>query len=303
MRILITGGAGFVGSHLCDKYIQDGYDVVCLDTGNFLNVSHLIEREHFIPCYDDILDPVYINTLVGSGDFDAIIHLAAQVRVDKAIVNPVFTWNINVNGTLNLLDAARKNDVKKFLFASSSEVYGSAQYAPINEEHPLGSTSIYGASKIAGDRLCHAYAVTYGMNIGILRPFNIYGPRQTAGVISLFINKILKNSSPMIQGDGSQSRDYIYIDDIVSAYNCMLYAKSSNVINFGTGVETTVKKLAETIINICKKDIKPEYHDAPLNTTMSLVADISQANSLGWKPKYDLEHGIMKFITWCKERE
>lgn len=302
MKMLITGGAGFVGSHLCDKYAREGHEIVCLDTGNLSNVENLRKTGHItVYCSGDITDASYINNLIGFGNYDAIIHLAAQIRVDRAIKDPVSTWKVNVNGTFNLLEAARINNVKKFLFASSSEVYGSAQYVPINESHPLGSDSIYGASKIAGDRLCNAYAETYGMDIGILRPFNIYGPRQTAGVAAIFIDKVLKGESPTIQGDGSQSRDYIYIDDIVSAYDCMLKSNHPGTVNFGTGTDTTVKNLAESIINMCKKDIKPEYRDAPPNTTMSLVADISKAKKLGWEPKYSLEDGIKKFINWYKE--
>jgi UDP-glucose 4-epimerase len=302
MKMLITGGAGFVGSHLCDKYVNDGNEVICLDTGDLSNVSHLLEnKKHFRKATTDITDWLSLSHFIGSERFDAIIHLAAQIRVDRAISNPSFTWKVNVDGTYNLLEAARMFNVKKFLFASSSEVYGSAQYIPIDENHPLGTNSIYGASKIAGDRICHAYTSTYGMDIGILRPFNIYGPRQTAGVASIFIDKVLKGESPTIQGDGSQSRDYIYIDDIVSAYNCMLITKFPGTVNFGSGTETTVKTLAETIINMCKRDIKPEYRDAPPNTTMSLVADITKAKKLGWEPKYDLESGITKFINWYKE--
>lgn len=304
MKMLITGGAGFVGSHLCDKYVNDGNEVICLDTGDLSNVSHLLEnKKYFRKATTDITDWLSLSHFIGSERFDAIIHLAAQIRVDRAISNPSFTWRVNVDGTYNLLESARMFNVKKFLFASSSEIYGSAQYVPINEEHPLGSDSVYGATKIAGDRLCNAYAKTYGMDIGILRPFNIYGPRQTAGVISIFIDKVLKGISPSIQGDGSQSRDYIYIDDIVSAYNCMLYSKFPGTVNFGTGIETTVKELAETIINMCKQNIKPEYHDAPPNTTMSLVADIFKAKKLGWEPKYNLESGVEEFINWYKVRK
>lgn len=303
MKMLITGGAGFVGSHLCDKYVKDGHVVVCIDNGDRSNIGHLLNTNNHFTLYraGDITDKSYVNNLIGFGGYDVVIHLAAQIRVDRAIKDPVSTWRVNVDGTFNLLEASRINNVKKFLFASSSEVYGSAQYIPINESHPLGSTSIYGASKIAGDRLCNAYAETYGMDIGILRPFNIYGPRQTAGVAAIFIDKVLKGEIPVIQGDGSQSRDYIYIDDIVSAYDCMLKAHHPGTVNFGTGTETTVKNLAESIINMCKKDIKPEYRDAPANTTMSLVADISKAKKLGWEPKYSLEDGIKKFINWYKE--
>jgi UDP-glucose 4-epimerase len=304
MKMLITGGAGFVGSHLCDKYVREGNEVVCLDIGDLSNVAHLLDdKKHFRKSTTDITDWLSLSRFIGLEGFDVIIHLAAQIRVDKAISNPSFTWKVNVSGTYNLLESARMYDVKKFLFASSSEVYGSAQYTPIDERHPLGTNSIYGASKIAGDRICHAYACTYGMDIGILRPFNIYGPGQTAGVASIFIDKVLNNQSPLIQGDGSQSRDYIYIEDIVSAYDCMLRDRNPGTVNFGSGSETTVKKLAETIINICKKDIKPEYHDAPPNTTMSLVADISKAKKLGWEPKYNLEDGLMKFINWYKENK
>lgn len=302
MKMLITGGAGFVGSHLCDKYINEGNEVTCLDIGDLSNVSHLMKNKKFHKSSTDITDWLSLSHFIGSERFDVIIHLAAQIRVDKAISNPSFTWKVNVDGTYNLLEAARMyHDVKKFLFASSSEVYGSAQYTPINESHPLGTNSIYGATKIAGDRICHAYASTYGMDIGILRPFNIYGPRQTAGVVAIFIDKVMKGESPTIQGDGSQSRDYIYIDDIISAYDCMLKSNHPGVVNFGSGTETTVKNLAETIINMCKKDIKPEYKDAPPNTTMSLVADISKAKKFGWEPKYSLERGISNFINWYKE--
>jgi UDP-glucose 4-epimerase len=181
-------------------------------------------------------------------------------------------------------------------------VYGSAQYAPIDEKHPLGSTSIYGASKIAGDRLCHAYAETYGMDIGILRPFNIYGPRQTAGVISIFIKNAMKCIPPSIQGDGSQSRDYIYVDDVVSAYDTMLHAKNPGIVNFGSGVDTSVKDLAEAVLKaVGNPQLSPEYKDAPANTTKKLVADITKAKSLGWSPKYDLKTGIEKFIGWTCE--
>lgn len=304
MKMLITGGAGFVGSHLCDKYVREDNEVVCLDIGDLSNVSHLLDdKVHFRKSTTDITDWISLSRFIGSMNFDVIIHLAAQIRIDRAISNPSFTWDVNVEGTFNLLESSRMFDVKKFLFASSSEVYGSAQYTPIDESHPLGTNSIYGASKIAGDRICHSYASTYGMDIGILRPFNIYGPGQIAGVTSIFVDKVLNNQAPVIQGDGSQSRDYVYIEDIVSAYDCMLKSKNPGTVNFGSGSETTVKTLAETIINMCKKDIKPEYRDAPPNTTMSLIADISKAKKLGWEPKYNLEDGLMKFINWYKENK
>lgn len=298
MKMLITGGAGFVGSHLCDKYVQNKDTIVtCLDVGNLDNVAHLMHQSNFTVVPASIIDANSLVALGNASNFDAVIHLAAQIRVDKAKEDPRGTMNINVLGTLNILEMARKCDITKVLFASSSEVYGSAKYVPINEDHPLGTDSIYGASKIAGDRLCHSYAKTYGMDIGILRPFNIYGPRQSGGVISLFIQNVLQGKSPIIHGDGSQVRDYVYIDDIVSAYDTMLFAKNTGAVNFGSGQGTDVNTIAETVIKVCNKNIGPEYRAAPANTTTKLVADIRKAKLLGWEPRYSLFTGIMKFVV------
>jgi len=297
MKLLITGGSGFVGSHLCDNYVQKkDTHVTCLDVGNLDNVAHLIHEGNFSVVPVSITDANSLVALGNTAKFDSVIHLAAQIRVDRAKEDPRGTMNINVLGTLNILEMARKCDIAKVLFASSSEVYGSAKYAPIDEDHPLGTDSVYGASKIAGDRLCHSYAKTYGMDIGILRPFNIFGPRQSGGVISLFIQNVLAGKPPVIHGDGKQVRDYVYIDDIVSAYDVMLHQKNTGVVNFGSGVGTDVSTLAKTIISICRKDVSPEYRAAPANTTKSLIADITKAKSFGWTPRYSLFTGVMKTV-------
>ena len=288
VKILITGGAGFVGTHLCNYYVKKGYEVTCMDIKEV--------GTGLIQAHGNILNREDIAGIFHIGCFDAVIHLAAQIRVDRAKELPKETFDINVGGTLNLLDAARKYDVKKFLFASSSEVYGSAQYTPIDEKHPLGSSSIYGASKIAGDRLCHAYSETYGMNIGILRPFNIYGPGQSGGVIPIFINNVKLGRPPVIQGDGSQTRDYVYISDMVSAYDMMLNTKISGAVNFGSGLDTSVSELAGAIIWISGGEMKPEYRDAPPGKTERLVADISRARRMGWHPKVRLIEGLENCI-------
>lgn len=305
MNILITGGAGFVGSHLCEKYTNEENNVVCLDNGvSFERVEHLSGKKGFWTAGINILDRSMLTNSVGNNDLDAVIHLAAQVRIDMAKSLPINTWEINVNGTLNLLELARRFDVPKFLFASSSEIYGSAQYLPMGEDHPLGTTSIYGASKIAGDRLCHTYAKTYGMDIGILRPFNIYGPGQIgAGVIPLFIEKVLSGHPPVIQGDGSQTRDYLFIDDMVSGYDAMLHAHDTGAVNFGTGVGTSVKTIAETVIEVCGAKLQPIYEGKPANTTSDLVANITRARVvLDWKPQVSLFDGIHRYAKWFNER-
>lgn len=308
MNILITGGAGFVGSHLCEKYANGENSVICLDNGfhDRLNGIESIQRVSGDISNEEIIlgNPPLIE-LLECKEIDAIIHLAAQVNIGKAKDFPMKTWKINVDGTLNLLELARKNDIRKFLFASSSEVYGSALYLPIDENHPLGTTSIYGASKIAGDRLCHAYSETYGMDIGILRPFNIYGPGQRGiGVIPLFVEKILSGQPPIIQGDGSQTRDYIFIDDMISAYDAMLREKDTGAINFGTGVGTSVKEIANIVAVACNSDIRPVFEGKPANTTSKLVANITKAKIyLDWRPKCSIRDGIQKYVEWFREKE
>ena len=210
MRIVITGGAGFIGSHLCEKYTLAKQTVVCLDnfsSGNLTNIRQLLDYPNFKLVKGDIRDTELLEKVIR--DADVVFHLAAQVHVDRSYIEPKLTYEVNVMGTLNVLEAARMHDVGKVLVASSSEVYGSAQYAPIDEKHPLSAPHPYGASKIAADRMCHAYGLTYGMNINILRFFNIFGPRQRdigyGGVISIFTRRVLSGVPPIIYGKGKQT--------------------------------------------------------------------------------------------------
>src|ERR687897_1548303 len=243
MKILITGGAGFLRSHLCEKYVKDGHEVYALDNlmnGNLNNIRVLLHKKNFKFLHDDIRrDEIYQKLPT---DLDAILHLAAQIHVDRSIVNPVETFKINVEGTQKILEFARVNDIKKVLHASTSEVYGTARYAPMDENHPLLAQHPYGVSKIAADRLCYTYNETYDLGIDIIRCYNFYGPRQKdtgyGGVIAIFINRVLQNKPPIIYGDGEQTRDYMYVEDAVNAYDRVLSAKGNpgrNGINFGSG--------------------------------------------------------------------
>jgi UDP-glucose 4-epimerase len=176
----------------------------------------------------------------------------------------------------------------------------------MDEKHPLNAPHPYGASKIAADRMCYAYIETYGMNICIMRPFNLYGPRQKdsgyGGAISLFTKRVLSNTPPIIYGDGEQTRDYTYIEDIVDAYDLILNSKTiREPINFGTGNEIKIIDLANKIIVLCDKDIKPVHVEPRPGEVKRLVADISKAKELlGWKPKHTSEKGLKKFIDWYK---
>ena len=310
MKILITGGAGFIGSHLCDKYTKEGHAVLCLDnfmSGNLMNVRHLLDYRNFKLIKGDVRDFDLLEKIMR--DVDVVFHLAAQIHVDRSCIEPKLTYDVNVMGTQKVLEVARIYDAKKIIYASTSEVYGSAQYAPIDENHPLNAPHPYGASKIAADRMCYAYIQTYGMNISIIRLFNIFGPRQRdvgyGGVISIFTRRVLSNVSPIIYGDGTQTRDYTYIEDAVRAYDLVLNHNEpiNEPINFGTGKEVSIIDLANKIIDLCGKkgDIEPVHVEPRIGEVKRLIADATKAKDLlGWTPKYNLEEGLKEFVQWYK---
>jgi len=212
-------------------------------------------------------------------------------------------------GTQNVLEVARIYDVKKVIHASTSEVYGSAQYVPIDEKHPLDAPHPYGASKIAADRMCYAYIRTYDMNISMLRFFNIFGPRQRdigyGGVISIFTRRVLNNMPPVIYGDGLQTRDYTYIEDAVRAFDLVLNNESRlEPINIGSGKQVSIIDVANMIINLCGKKgkIKPVHVEPRIGEVKKLIADATKAKKLlGWEPKNSLKEGLKAFIQWYKK--
>ena len=310
MKILITGGAGFIGSHLCQKYVQEGHTVLCLDnfsSGNLTNIKHLLDCRNFKLIKGDIRDFALLENVMR--DVEVVFHLAAQVHVDRSYVEPKLTYEVNVMGTQNILEIARLHDVQKVLYASSSEVYGSAQYAPIDEKHPLSAPHPYGASKIAADRMCYAYSTTYGMNIGILRCFNIFGPRQRdigyGGVVSIFTRRVLGDMPPIIYGDGRQTRDYTYVADAVQAYDCVLKHKEPIVepVNFGSSSEVSILDLANMVIEMCGKQgsLQPINIEPRMGEVQRLIADAARARKLlGWKTKYSFEKGLREFVSWYR---
>jgi len=310
MRMLITGGAGFIGSYLCEKYTEEEHIVLCLDnflSGNLLNIRHLLGYRNFKLIKGDIRDFDLLERIVR--DVDVVFHLAAQIHVDRSYVEPRLTYEINVMGTQNVLEVARIYDVKKVIHSSTSEVYGSAQYVPIDEKHPLDAPHPYGASKIAADRMCNAYIQTYGMDISIPRFFNIFGPRQRdigyGGVISIFTRRVLNNMPPVIYGDGLQTRDYTYVEDAARAFDLILnHTSKLEPINIGTGKEVSIIDLANLIIELCGKKgkIKPVHVAPRIGEVKKLIADARKAKKiLRWEPRYGLKEGLKAFIQWYKQ--
>jgi len=308
MKILITGGVGFIGSHLCHHFINQGHKVICLDnfaSGDISNIRSLVANNNFKFFQANICDDKIKHYFNG---VDIVIHLAAQIHVDKSEIEPNTTYNTNVMGTLNILKLCRQYDVKKMIYASTSEVYGTAQTNPMNENHPLDAPHPYGASKTAADRMCYAYAKTFGMNVVIVRSFNLYGPKQKAsgygGVISLFTNKCLKGMPPLIYGSGDQRRDYLYVKDIVNAYDLITHSKKDlggEAFNFGTGKSISINELAHKILALFNSDTKPKHVEARPGEVNELICDYSKATELlGWKPEYSFDRGLAEFVDWYK---
>lgn len=309
-RILITGGAGFIGSHLAEDFVKNGYSVKILDdfsSGNVNNVLGLFNYRNFKMIRGNITDKELIRK--ATLNVDVIFHLAAQIHVDRSIIEPRHTFEVNTLGTLNVLDAALENNIELVIYASTSEVYGSAKYVPMDEDHPLNPASPYAATKAAADRLCFSYYNTYKLPIVVVRCFNTYGPRQKgsgyAAAIPKFLRRALSGLPPVIYGDGKQTRDYMYIKDAVNAYKLVLKSFENvegKAVNFGTGKETTILELANTILNLCENEVTP-IHVAPrAGEVKRLCADISLAKKeLDFNPKYTIETGLKEFLRWYKE--
>lgn len=251
----------------------------------------------------DVRDEELISEVTDG--IEIIFHLAAQIHIDKSILEPKETFDVNVLGTLNILEAALKKDFKKIIFASTSEVYGTALKERIDEDHPLNPQSPYAASKTAADRLCHAYSKTYGMNVAIIRNFNTFGPFQKdtgyGSVIPIFIRRVLENKPPIIYGSGTQTRDFMYIEDALHAYDIIMNKNADGALNFGSGRDITINDLATMIIQLCGKDITPVHVDPRPGEVLKLCADISKSRTLGFEPQITLENGIKMLIDWTRK--
>jgi UDP-glucuronate 4-epimerase len=309
MRILVTGGAGFIGSHLVEKLLAAGHEVVILDDFNdfydpqikHANIARFVSD--VTVCHVDLRDNESVRAAFHREKLDAIAHLAARAGVRPSIQHPRLYYDTNVIGTLHLLEAARATGVQRFIFASSSSVYGASKTVPFSEDEHLTQTlSPYAATKIAGEFLCSTYSHLYKMRVVVLRYFTVYGPRQRPDLaIHQFIRRIYAGQHIDEFGDGSTRRDYTYIDDIIQgtmaalAYDGPLY----DVFNLGESQTIQLKDLISAIENALEKKAKinklPEQPgDMPLT-----YADISKARKLlGYNPTTKLNEGLPKFVEW-----
>ncbi|HPL12337.1 MAG TPA: SDR family oxidoreductase [Bacteroidales bacterium] len=305
-RILVTGGAGFLGSHLCERLLSEGNDVICLDnyfTGQKQNVVHLIGHPYFELVRHDVTMPYYVEV-------DEIYNLACPASPIHYQYNPIKTVKTSVMGAINMLGLAKRIRAK-VLQASTSEVYGDPEIHPQHEEYwgnvnPIGDRACYDEGKRAAETLFVNYHKQNGVRIKIIRIFNTYGPRMHPNdgrVVSNFIMQALQNKEITIYGNGQQTRSFCYVDDMVTGMINMMDTddKITGPINIGNPEEFTIHQLAETVIRMTGSKSKIVYHPLPSDDPLQRKPDISKARQLfGWEPKIKLDEGLMKTIEYFR---
>jgi len=300
MAILVTGGAGFIGSHISDRLIEMGEGVVVVD-----NLS-TGRRENLNPearLYEMDICSSSIENVFKENEINSVVHQAAQASVIKSVGDPNFDAKVNVKGSINLLECCRRYNVGKIVYASSAGIYGDPQYLPIDENHPILPLSPYGVSKYVAELYVSLYHRLHGLKYASLRYSNVYGPRQDpygeAGVIAIFSSKILKNEGPVIFGDGEQTRDFIHVKDVVDANILALKKTSNSVYNISTGKQTSVNKIFELLRETSNRDIKPVHEDERKGEVRYCSLDCSKAKKeLGWEPKIDIEKGLESTLEY-----
>jgi dTDP-glucose 4,6-dehydratase len=311
-RILVTGGAGFISSNLVRHLLNaTPWEVVSLDAltyaGNLENLADLIGHERLSFVHGDIRDPDLVREVVA--DVDVIVNAAAESHVEKSIQEGASEFvTTNVEGTQILLDAIRRTPVERFVLFSSSEVYGTAVRAPMDEEHPLNPRSPYAATKAGADRLAYAYHVTYGLPIVIVRPFNNYGPYQhPEKVVPRFITRALRDQLLTVHGDGHASRDWVFVDDVAEAIEAVIAADDSalhgQVINLATGVDIPVERIADLVLERLGKPRTLKVHTAerPGQVDRHIGSTEKAERLLAWRARTAFAEGLDRTIAWYDE--
>lgn len=303
MKILVTGGAGFIGSNIADGFIEQGHSVFLMDNLTMGRPENVHSKAHFV-----LMDirAQEIEKLFAMERFDAVCHHAAQMDVRMSVKDPLFDADVNVKGTLNLLQNCVRFGVKKVLFASTGgAIYGEQNTFPCDESHPTQPVSPYGITKLAAEKYLYFYGVEYGLKYIVLRYSNVYGPRQNphgeAGVVAIFCTKILVNENPVINGDGKQTRDYVFVGDVVQANLKALTYSANDIFNIGTGIETDVNQLFHLINGSAKGKAEEKHGPAKAGEQKRSVIHCGKAKRLlGWEPKVDLKTGIQKTVEHFK---
>jgi len=313
-RVLVTGGAGFIPSNVIRHLLDEtGHDVVSLDAltyaGNLENLAEVLAHPRLSFVHGDIRDRDLVRELVAN--VDVIVNAAAESHVEKSIEHGASEFvRTNVEGTQILLDAIRETPVERFVLISSSEVYGTAERAPMDEDHPLNPRSPYAGTKVGADRLVYAYHVTYGLPVTILRPFNNYGPRQhPEKVVPRFITQALRDEPLTVHGDGHASRDWLYVFDDAEAIAAVIDAPledvAGEVLNVATGVDVSVNEVADLVLRMLGKPVELRQHvdERPGQVDRHIGSTDKAARVLGWRARTAFEDGLERTVAWYRDNE
>jgi len=305
MRILVTGGAGFIGSHTVDAIIAAGGDQVAviddLSAGKRDQVNPAAAFYHA-----DIRNRDEVRLIFDREKPEVMVHLAAQMDVRKSVTDPVFDAEVNITGFLNLMEAGRQHGLRRVVFSSTGgAIYGEQDAFPCDEEHPKRPVSPYGVAKLATEAYLFFYRLQYGIDYAAMRYANVYGPRQDphgeAGVVAIFCGRMLEGKPCMIFGDGGQTRDYVYVGDVVRANVAAIAADTAGAINVGTGIETSVNRLYESIAAAAGVNIRPEYAPGrPGEQSRSVISPARAERELGWKPEVSLGDGLKRTFEFFR---
>lgn len=303
MNILVTGGAGFIGSHVADAYIKAGHNVIIVDDLSSGNLKNVQPQAKFVQL--DIRTKE-LQKVFERENIEVANHHAAQMDVRRSVEDPLYDADVNVLGSLNLLENCRRFGVRKFVFASTGgAIYGEQEYFPADEDHPVHPLSPYGIAKLATEKYLYYYNMVFGLQYISLRYANVYGPRQNpngeAGVVAIFTNKMLKNGQPIINGDGKQTRDYVFVKDVVEANIAALNYQQSDVFNIGTGIETDANQLFEMLRALTNARCSEKHGPPKEGEQRRSVLDCSKAQKLlGWQPKVSLHDGLQQTVEFFR---
>ena len=301
-KVVVTGGAGFIGSHLAEALADQGHYVIILDdlsTGKLENITNLFQRGNSEFVQGSITSLPLLQKVCRGVKY--VFHLAAVARVPQSVAEPLTTNEVNIKGTLNVLLASRENTVSKVIYTSSSAVYGETTTLPQREDLPPNPLTPYALSKLTGEHYCNVFRQIYGLATVSLRYFNVYGSRQDPGsqyanAIPAFISRISRNLPPLIFGDGEQSRDFVFVADVVQANLLATSNDTEGVYNIGSGSGTTINQLSESILKLMQKDLKPVYEEPRAGDPKHTLADIHKAAAFGYRPQHSLEEGLREII-------
>lgn len=298
-KIVVTGGLGFIGSHLVEKFTENN-DVVIVDnqsTGTIENIKEL-DTSRIDTTFGSI-NSLKLEEIFEGADY--VFHMAAVTSVPQSVEDPIKSNEVNITGTLKVLEAARKTGVTKLVFSSSSAVYGETEVLPISEDIQINPLSPYAVSKATAELYCNVYTEIYDLPTTCLRYFNVFGPKQDpnsqyAAVIPIFIDKLLKNERPTIYGDGEQTRDFVSVERVVEANELAAKSSETGIFNIGLGKSTSINQLFELVKESVKKDIEPVYEPARSGEIKHSVADISKAKAIGFNPEAGYKDDLIKTI-------